>query len=414
MICENRISLRNAGKIDPEIIDDYINAGGYEALHKARQTECAELVDMIGQSGGLRGRGGAGFNVGLKWRTALQTESDSKYIICNADEGEPGTYKDRTIIENDPHTVLEGMLIGAHAIGATHCIIYCRGEYHDQIALLKKACRQVTEAGIAGDVMMQVALGAGSYVCGEETALINSLEGKRGEPRIKPPFPAIAGYLGKPTVVNNVETFAAIPMIVQNGGDWYRSFGVESYPGTKIFALSGDVVNKTCFEVSTDVTLRDLIYGLGGGIAGGRRLKAIQVGGSSCAFLKPSALDTQINFEAMMAIGGSLGSGSVLVIDDTHNLVDVLVEISHFFNHESCGKCVPCREGTHQVVKIVHNIANGKGSYDDLALLKRLSAYMGETSFCPLGQSATTALVSAITLFPEDFEQKLNATEGGH
>lgn len=412
MMTEHRIALRNAGKINPESIDDYIQQGGYEAFKKALTMEPSDVIAMVGDAAGLRGRGGAGFSVGFKWRSALQTESDIKYIICNADEGEPGTYKDRVIIENDPHTVLEGMLIAAHATGATQGIIYCRGEYTKQIALLKDACLQLKASGIAKGIDISVASGAGSYVCGEETALINSLEGKRGEPRLKPPFPTIAGYMGKPTVVNNVETFANVPVIIEKGGQWYSAIGAKQYPGTKIFSLSGDVVNKTCFEVPTDATLRDIVFGFGGGIVGGRKLKAMQLGGCSCAFLTPDKLDTQVNFEAVRDAGGMLGSGAVLVIDDSHNIVDILVEIANFFNHESCGKCVPCREGSYRVAQIMKNIAAGNGSMGDLELLKEMSDYMAQTSFCPLGQSATTALMSALALFPEDFEAKIVETAG--
>ena len=412
MITEQRIALRNAGKINPEKMDDYIQQGGYEAYKKVKALKGAEIIEMIGDGAALRGRGGAGFSVGFKWGSALQVNDETKYVICNADEGEPGTYKDRIIMENDPHTVLEGMLIAAHAIGAKNCIIYCRGEYTKPIKLLKIACKELNESGIAGDITFKVAYGAGAYVCGEETALINSLEGKRGEPRLKPPFPTIAGYLGKPTVVNNVETFANIPAILSNGSEWYRSIGAESYPGTKLFSLSGDVVNKECFEVATDATLRDIVYGLGGGIPNDRKLKAVQLGGSSCAFLPPEKLDTQISFEAVRAAGGMLGSGAVLVIDETHNIVDILAEIAAFFNHESCGKCVPCREGSYRVAEIMKNFAAGKGKREDLDLLREMSAYMTQTSFCPLGQSATAALMSALELFPEDFEAKLVETAG--
>lgn len=411
MIPEMRIALRHAGKIDPSSIDDYLAAGGYEALKKARIMERIELISMLELSGRLRGRGGAGFNTGLKWSSAFQAEGKEKYVICNADEGEPGTYKDRIIIENDPHTVIEGILIGAYAIRAKDCYIYCRGEYRDVQALLKQAIKQAEEKGLCDGVAIHVALGAGSYICGEETALIESLEGKRGEPRLKPPFPTTAGFRSKPTVVNNVETFASVPVIVDKGGDWFGAIGNPNYPGTKVFSLSGDVVNRACFEVPTNVSLREIIYGFGGGTPDGRALKAVQVGGSSCAFVSPEQLDTSVDFASMQKIGGALGSGAVLVVDDRHNIVDILVSIAQFFAHESCGKCVPCREGTLQVERLVKKMAAGEGVPEDLDQIRTLADHMSNSCFCALGQSATTALSSAIRLFPEDFQTRLKAQE---
>lgn len=299
MITEKRITLKNVGEIDPGNIDDYINAGGYQALAKARESITADLISEIERSGRLRGRGGAGFNTGFKWRSAAGEHAEEKYVICNADEGEPGTYKDRILLENDPHSILEGMLICAHAIGATQAIIYCRGEYKLAQSLLSHAIAQAEERGLPGTVRLTLASGAGSYVCGEETALIESLEGKRGEPRLKPPYPTTQGLWGKPTVINNVETFATIPYIVEKGADTFKAIGSPSYPGTKIFALSGDVVNRVYAEVPTDVTLRDIVYDIGGGVPNGRPPRAVQVGGSSCAFLAGDALDITIDFESM-------------------------------------------------------------------------------------------------------------------
>jgi NADH-quinone oxidoreductase subunit F len=409
MTQEMRIALRNAGKINPVSIDDYLAAGGYEALKKARTTDRAELISMLERSGKLRGRGGAGFNTGLKWSSAFQAEGREKYVICNADEGEPGTYKDRVIMENDPHTVIEGILICAYAIGAKECHIYCRGEYRDVNALLKQAIGQVREKGLCDDVEIHVASGAGSYICGEETALIESLEGKRGEPRLKPPFPTVAGLHGKPTVVNNVETFANIPVIVEKGAEWFSAIGSPSYPGTKVFSLSGDVVHRACFEAPTNVTLRDIIYGFGGGIPDGRAIKAVQVGGSSCGFVSPEKLDTPVDFESMREIGGALGSGAVMVVDDSHNIVDILVSISQFFAHESCGKCAPCREGTLRAAELVKRVADGDGVPADLEQIRILADHMNRSCFCALGQSATTAVSSAMSLFPDDFRTKLKA-----
>jgi len=404
---ETRIALRNMGKIIPGRIDDYIAAGGYEALKKARLTDRMELLELLERSGRLRGRGGAAFNTGMKWSSAFAVDSKEKYIICNADEGEPGTYKDRVIIESDPHTVIEGMLIGAYAIGADTGYIYCRGEYAKSIELLNKAIAQVEEAGLGGGVKLSVAAGAGSYVCGEETALLESLEGKRGEPRLKPPYPTTSGFRGKPTVVNNVETFATVPCIVEKGAAWFRSLGADSYPGTKVFSLSGDVVNKTCFELPTDVTLRQVVEDCGGGVPDGKKLKAIQVGGSSCAFLLPEQLDTAMDFDSMRAVDAALGSGAILVIDDSHNMVDIMVAITSFFAHESCGKCTPCREGTYHMAQVTQKIADGQGTGKDLELLKRFVEYLPANCFCPLGQSAAIALASAIKLFPQDFAVRL-------
>ncbi len=407
MIQEMRLALRNNGKVDPESIDSYIAAGGYKALEKARNTECGQLIHEIENAGKLRGRGGAGFNTGLKWSSAAAIDSETKYVICNADEGEPGTYKDRTIIEGDPHTLIEGMLICAYAIGAKEAFIYCRGEYEECIRILRNAIAQAEEKGICGDVKLKVHSGAGSYVCGEETTLLSSLEGKRGEPRLKPPFPTEAGYLGKPTVVNNVETFSVVPVIVDNGAEWFGAIGAPKYPGTKIFSLSGDIKNTGCFEVPTNSNLKEIIEELGGGTPDGKKIKAIQVGGSSCGFIKPEQMDTSVDFDSMRAIGASLGSGAILVIDESRNLIGMLAGIAHFFNHESCGKCAPCREGSYRVAEIMDKFAEGKGTQQDIDLLKNLSDVMGMACFCPLGQSVCVAVMSALKQFPEEFEKAM-------
>lgn len=409
---ETRIVLRNMGKIDPGKIEDYITEGGYAALKKARTSDRKQILEMLESSGKLRGRGGAAFNTGTKWSSAFAVDSKEKYIICNADEGEPGTYKDRIIIENDPHTVIEGMLICAWVIGAKTGYIYCRGEYTGVIALLEGAIRQAEENGFCGETKLYIVAGAGSYVCGEETALIESLEGARGEPRLKTQFPSVAGFRGKPTVVNNVETFATVPCIVEKGAEWFSRIGADSYPGTKVFSLSGDVVNRSCFELATDVTLRQIVEDCGGGVAHGRKLKAVQVGGSSCAFLTPDMLDIAVDFDSMRSVGASLGSGAVLVIDDSHNMADIAAAITSFFAHESCGKCSPCREGTLRVAQLTRKIADGNGTQKDLDKLKILSEYLPMNCFCPSGQSATTALASAMKLFPQDFDEKLQNGEG--
>jgi len=313
---EVRIALRNVGKIDPMSIDEYIAAGGYEALKKARTMDRGELITAIEETSRLRGRGGAAFPTGKKWSSAFKNDSEVKYIVCNADEGEPGTYKDRIIMEGDPHTVLEGILIGAYAVGSKECFLYVRGEYEKSIAILRRAVAQAEEKGLTGDVSLKVVSGAGAYVCGEGTAIVNSLEGVRGEPRLKPPSMAVAGLHQKPTIVNNVETFAVIPEIINRGADWFGGIGQEKYPGTKVMCLSGDVEKKVCIEVPTDTTLRDVVEGFGGGVPGGKALKAIQLGGSSCGFILPDQLDTPIDFDSIRGIGASLGSGAVYDIDE--------------------------------------------------------------------------------------------------
>ncbi len=327
---EVRIALRNVGRIDPLSIRDYIAAGGYEAVKKARTMDRGELVVMLEETSRLRGRGGAAFSTGKKWSSAYASKEETKYIVCNADEGEPGTYKDRVIMEGDPHTIVEGILIGAYTIGAKECFVYVRGEYETSVRFLRNAVRQAEELGLTDDVQIRVVSGAGAYICGEGTAIVNSLEGLRGEPRLKPPSMAVSGLHRKPTVVNNVETFAVIPEILNRGADWFSAIGAEKYPGTKLMCLSGDVVNRVCAELPTDATLRDVVEGFGGGVPNGKKLKAIQLGGSSCGFVTPEELDTPIDFDSIRAIGASLGSGAVYVLDETRNLTDVCFEIAKF------------------------------------------------------------------------------------
>lgn len=408
---ELRIALRNVGNIDPLCIKDYQKGGGYHALQKAKETAQEALINEVERSGRLRGRGGAGFNTGLKWRTAFTAQDAQKYVVCNADEGEPGTYKDRIIMENDPHTLLEGMTICAYAVGATQAIIYCRAEYPEAIRILKHAITQATEQGLLAPVTFTVRTGAGAYVCGEETALLESLEGNRGEPRLKPPYPTVKGLYGKPTVVNNVETFAAIPMIVEKGAKWYSAIGSVRYTGTKIFTLSGDVLNKSYFEVPSNTTLRELIYDFGGGICGGRKLKAVQVGGNSGAFLTPEHLDTAIELEAMAEIGAALGSGALFVLDETRDLVDVIAQTTRFFRNESCGKCVSCREGTRRMSELMDKIRDGHGEEQDLQTIQKLGSYMRVASFCPLGQSVPIPVFSGLKYFLPEFEKKISQKE---
>lgn len=404
---EMRIVLRNLGKVDPLNVDTYIQAGGYQALAKAKSMSQTDLIEEVKRSG-LRGRGGAGFNTGMKWNFSYSAASDQKYVICNADEGEPGTYKDRIIMENDPQSVLEGMAICGYAIGANKGYIYCRGEYPYVVEILNKAIAQASEKGLLGDFDIEVRMGAGAYVCGEESALIESIEGKRGEPRFKPPFPPVIGLWGKPTIVNNVETFANIPAIVEKGADWFKGIGAANYPGTKIMTLTGDVVNRTFVEVPTNTTIRQVLDDFGGGIAGGKKFKAVQIGGTSGGFIPESLLDTPIDFDSMAAIGATLGSGAFFVMDETRDIVDVIDRISKFFAHESCGKCTPCREGTQRLHEMLHKIKSGTAVAGDLDLVERLGTVMSRACLCGLGQAAPAPILTTLKHFRSDYTGKFN------
>lgn len=404
---EMRIVLRNCGKIDPLKIDDYINAGGYKSLSKAQSMNRETLIDEIKKSN-LRGRGGAGFNCGQKWRFAYMAQADQKYVVCNADEGEPGTYKDRTIMENDPQTLLEGMAICGYAIGADKGYIYCRGEYPYVVDILKTAINQAKTKGVLENFDIEVRMGAGAYVCGEETALIESLEGNRGEPRFKPPFPPVEGLWQKPTIVNNVETFANIPVILEKGADWYAGIGAASYPGTKVVTLTGDVNNRTFFEVPTNTTIREVIYEFGGGIAKGQAFKAVQIGGTSGGFIPEDKLDTPIDFDSMGQIGAVLGSGAVFVMDESRDIVDIVERIAKFFEHESCGKCTPCREGTKRMHELLSKINEGKGCAEDLTLLERLGRVMSKACLCGLGQAAPAPVLTTMANFKSEYYSKIS------
>lgn len=404
---EMRIVLRNYGKIDPLNINDYIKSGGYKSLGKARSMSQADLITEVKNSG-LRGRGGAGFNCGMKWSFSYGLKTDQKYVICNADEGEPGTYKDRIIMENDPQSVLEGMAICGYAIGSNKGYIYCRGEYPYVVERLNRAVDQAKAKGVLDGFDIEVRMGAGAYVCGEESALIESIEGNRGEPRFKPPFPPVIGLWGKPTIVNNVETFANIPAILEKGSEWFKSIGAANYPGTKVLTLTGDVQNRICMEVPTNVTIRQVVYGYGGGITGGKKFKAVQIGGTSGGFIPETLLDTPIDFDSMAAIGATLGSGAVFVMDETRDIVDVVDRITKFFEHESCGKCTPCREGTKRIHEMVHLINAGKGSPSDLDYAKRLGTVMAKVCLCGLGQAAPSPLLTTLQHFKGDYAAKFN------
>ncbi len=399
------VLLEYAGKIDPAKAADYIAVGGYQGLEKARQMDRKALLQEVKDSG-LRGRGGAGFNAGMKWSFVPQ-DARVKYVVCNLDEGEPGTYKDRVICENNAQALLEGMAICGQAIGSNQGYIYCRGEYPFVVELLRQAIASAKESGALGDFDIEVRMGAGAYVCGEETALIESIEGHRGEPRFKPPFPGVEGLWKAPTVVNNVETFACLPYILVNGAAWFAGIGAPQYPGTKIVTLTGDVNKRTFFEVPTDITLREVIYDLGGGIPGGKKFKAVQVGGTSGAFIPEENLDTPIDFDSMGAIGAALGSGAVLVLDETRDIVDVVARISKFFEHESCGKCNPCREGTFRCRELMDKLNSGKGNEADIDKLLLLARVMQKAALCGLGQAAPIPIESTIKHFRPAYLQKM-------
>ena len=393
---EMRVLLKYADQINPESAEDYIKVGGYEGLKKARSMERKDLIDEVKRSG-LRGRGGAGFNAGMKW--SFVPDAPVKYVVCNLDEGEPGTYKDRIICEKNAQALLEGMAICGHAIGSDQGYIYCRGEYPFVVELLKNAIASAKSSGVLEGFDIEVRMGAGAYVCGEETALIESIEGHRGEPRFKPPFPGVEGLWAAPTVVNNVETFACLPYILVNGAAWFAGIGAEKYPGTKVLTLTGDINNPTYFEVPTNYTLRDVIYKLGGGIKNGKKFKAVQVGGTSGAFIPEQNLDTPIDFDSMGAIGAALGSGAVLVLDEGRDIVDVVTRISKFFEHESCGKCNPCREGTFRCREIMEKINSGRGSEKDMDNILLLAKVMQKAALCGLGQAAPIPIESTIKHF---------------
>ncbi|NLY51978.1 MAG: NADH-quinone oxidoreductase subunit NuoF, partial [Firmicutes bacterium] len=393
-------------------IDEYIARDGYQALGTVlRDMEPQDVIKMIKDSG-LRGRGGAGFPTGLKWDFTSQAPGDQKYLICNADEGEPGTFKDRLILEGDPHSVIEGMAIAAYAIGASKGYIYFRGEYNLSIERLKHALQQAREYGLLGenifgtnfDFDIDIKIGAGAYVCGEETALINSIEGKRGEPRYKPPYPASAGLWGRPTCVNNVETLANVPPIILNGADWFRSIGTENCPGTKVFTLTGNITNAGLIEVPMGITLREIIYDIGGGIPNGRKFKMAQTGGTSGGCIPEALLDVPMDIDSLAAAGSALGSGALLIMDDTHCIIDVVMTFMRFFRHESCGQCTPCREGTQRLYELVGKIARMEATQDDVELIKRLSRTMEDASLCALGQTAPFPVLTTMRFFPEEYE----------
>lgn len=406
-----RIALRNCGFIDPENIDEYIARDGYAALGNilADMTP-QEAIDLL-KKAGLRGRGGGGFPTGLKWEIASKNKADQKYVVCNADEGDPGAFMDRSILEGDPHSVIEAMAICGYCIGATKGIVYIRAEYPLAIKRLKVAARQAREYGLLGKEILgsgfefdiELRYGAGAFVCGEETALIHSMEGHRGEPTVKPPFPAEKGYLGKPTNVNNVETFANVPAIFLKGAEWYSSIGTEKSKGTKVFALAGKINNVGLIEVPMGITLREVIYEIGGGIKDGKKFKAVQTGGPSGGCLTEKHLDTPIDFDNLLAAGSMMGSGGMIVMDEDDCMVSVAKFYLEFTVEESCGKCAPCRVGNKRLHEMLEKITSGKGIPEDIEYLKNLSRVIKDTSLCGLGQTSPNPVLSTIENFYDEY-----------
>ncbi len=408
---QKRIVLRKCGFIDPESIDEYIAMDGYSGLVSVLTRMTPEEVIEEVKKSGLRGRGGAGFNTGLKWEFARKAPGDTKYMVCNADEGDPGAFMDRSVLEGDPHAVIEGMIIGAYAVGARSGYLYVRAEYPLAIKRLKKAIADAREMALLGENILgtgfsfdlKIKEGAGAFVCGEETALLASIMGQRGMPRPRPPFPAQKGLWDCPTVINNVETYANIPGILVLGGDWFASMGTEKSKGTKVFALTGKVANTGLAEVPMGITLREIIFDVGGGIQGGRQFKAVQIGGPSGGCLPESLLDTPIDYDQLNRTGAIMGSGGLVVLDDRTCMVDVAKFFLKFTQSESCGKCTPCREGTLRMLEMLENISQGKGTEDDLLKLERLAETVKDASLCGLGQTAPNPVLTTIRYFRHEY-----------
>jgi bidirectional [NiFe] hydrogenase diaphorase subunit len=406
-----RVATENMGRVDPESLDDYLERGGYEALRNVLSEMTSTAVREVMTESGLRGRGGAGYPTGLKWTTVAKAPGTQKYVICNADEGDPGAFMDRSVLESDPFRVLEGMAIAAYAVHATEGYIYCRAEYPLAVSRLRNAIRLAQRAGYLGTNIadtsftfdVQIRLGAGAFVCGEETALIQSVEGKRGTPRPRPPYPAVSGLFGCPTLINNVESFASVPTILRKGADWYSSIGIGKSKGTKVFALAGRVVNTGLVEVPMGMTIREIIYDIGGGIIDGRPFKAVQTGGPSGGCIPAEHLDTQVSYESLIELGSFMGSGGMIVMDDTSCMVDVARYFQDFCRDESCGKCVPCRVGTTQLWMLLDKICRGQADMTDLAQLERLAGVVRRMSLCGLGQGAPNPIFSTLRYFRDEY-----------
>ena len=410
-----RIALRNCGVINPENIDEYIAFDGYAALGKALTEMTPEQVIQTVLDSGLRGRGGAGFPTGLKWKFAAGNQADQKYVCCNADEGDPGAFMDRSILEGDPHVVIEAMAIAAYAIGASQGYVYIRAEYPIAVQRLTIAIKQAREYGLLGKNIfgtdfcfdLDIKLGAGAFVCGEETALMTSIEGKRGEPRPRPPFPAVKGLFAKPTILNNVETYANVPQIILKGADWFASMGTEKSKGTKVFALGGKINNTGLVEIPMGTTLRTIVEEIGGGIPGGKKFKAAQTGGPSGGCIPASLIDTPIDYDNLIAIGSMMGSGGLIVMDEDTCMVDIAKFFLEFTVDESCGKCTPCRVGTKRLLELLTKITDGKGTMEDLDKITELAEFIKANSLCGLGQTAPNPVLSTLRYFRDEYVEHI-------
>ena len=409
---QKRVALRNCGRINPENIDEYIAFDGYQALGKVLTEMTPEEVIQVVKDSGLRGRGGAGFPTGTKWSFAAATEGDIKYVACNADEGDPGAFMDRSILEGDPHTILEAMAIAGYAVGASQGYIYVRAEYPTAVHRLNIAIKQANELGLLGENIfgtgfnfnVGLRLGAGAFVCGEETALMNSIEGKRGEPRPRPPFPAVKGIFGKPSMLNNVETYANIPSIILNGPEWFANMGTEKSKGTKVFAVGGKINNTGLVEIEMGTPLREVIYNIGGGIPNGKKFKAAQTGGPSGGCIPSELIDTPMTYDDLSAIGSMMGSGGLIVMDEDDCMVDIAKFFLEFTVDESCGKCSPCRIGTKRMLEILEKITDGRGTLEDIDKLEVLAKNIKAAALCGLGQTAPNPILSTLRYYRHEYE----------
>jgi NADP-reducing hydrogenase subunit HndC len=408
---QTRIVLRNSGKINPESIDEYIAVDGYQAIAKVLESQSPQDVINTMVASGLRGRGGGGFSTGLKWQLAKNTESNEKYVICNADEGDPGAFMDRSVLEGDPHSIIEAMMIAGYAIGASHGYIYIRAEYPVAVERLNIAIKQAKEYGLLGRNILghpfsfdiEIRLGAGAFVCGEETALIASIEGKRGTPKPRPPYPSVSGVWGKPTIINNVETLANVCPIILKGPKWFRTIGTETSPGTKVFALGGKIKQTGLVEVGMGITLREIVYDIGKGCPNNKQFKAMQTGGPSGGCITSANLDTPIGFDELVKLGSMMGSGGMIILDEDNCMVDVARFYMDFIVDESCGKCTPCRIGTKRLLEMLNQITEGNGTLELLDEMEKLAYYIKENSLCGLGQTAANPFLSTYHNFKEEY-----------
>ena len=412
---QKRVALRNCGVIDPENIDEYIGHDGYQALAKVLTTMTPDDVIKVISDSGLRGRGGAGFPTGTKWKFAKASKNDVKYVCCNADEGDPGAFMDRSVLEGDPHVVIEAMAIAAYAIGSNQGYVYIRAEYPIAVQRLRKAIEQARAYGLLGKNIfgtdfsfdLDIRLGAGAFVCGEETALMTSIEGKRGEPRPRPPFPAVKGLFAKPTILNNVETYANVPRIILNGADWFASMGTEKSKGTKVFAVGGKIINTGLVEVPMGTTLREVVYDIGGGIPNGKKFKAAQTGGPSGGCIPAEHLDVPIDYDNLIAIGSMMGSGGLIVMDEDNCMVDIAKFFLEFTVDESCGKCTPCRVGCKRLLELLTKVTDGTATMDDLDEMEKLCYYIKDNALCGLGQTAPNPVLSTLKYFRHEYEEHI-------